>query len=681
MHVVAHLSRSSFARHLIQGALLLALAIFVSPSLIAAQQVLNGEQENSLAGFSSSSAGDINSDGFSDVLVAAPYFSGAYKREGKVTLYLGSAQGVSATPAWILVGGREEAQLGTSVSTAGDVNKDGFADVIIGVPFSGQNFEGEALLFLGSASGLSQTPNWVARGTTGLEHLGASVAHAGDVNKDGFADVIVGAPGYSNGQLSEGRALVFLGSQTGLAPQATWNYEGNLASSLTGTSVNAAGDVNGDGFGDVIVGAPQYTQSYSSEGIVSVFLGSSAGLGSQPVWTFSGSQNWGQLGLSVATAGDVDRDGFGDVLVGHPGYGAIRPNGGRVLLFKGSASGLSATPAWSLVGGVSDAQLGATVASAGDLNNDGFSDVILGVRGYLSRGTRTGAAFIFLGSKAGPPTMADWTYTGLTAPGAFGASASSAGDINGDGLPDIVVGDPFATDGSSANGAAYVFFGARSSTLAVSALSCTVVPPTPTPSSTQTRGPRATPTPSPTVSASPTNGGSPNPDSSSTPPAGLANPNGAICTASTTAAQFSAYANSRRSGCKTPATAASRRRWSFESKLGSASLGSACDTSGGSVISSLSATGTGIASGDSCQGKRRFSLAASWSAGKAPRVSFKRLSAGCSSRLKGQLTRSLRVSTNAASRTATITGRVRTPLSNCSGWRAWEKFEMTVVAK
>lgn len=659
----------------------MALAVALAPSLVAAQQVLDGEQENSLSGLSSSAAGDINNDGFSDVLVAAPYFSGAYKREGKVALYLGSAQGVSSTPSWTIVGAKEDAQLGISLSSAGDVNNDGFDDVVIGMPNGGPNFEGEALLFLGSAAGLPQTPSWIARGATGLERLGSSVSQAGDVNKDGFADVIVGAPGFSNGQLAEGRALVFLGSSTGLRTQPAWSHEGDVASSLTGASVSAAGDVNGDGFTDVVVGAPQHTILHSSEGRVSVFLGGVSGLGSQAAWTLAGGQNWGQLGFSVATAGDIDRDGFDELLVGHPGYGAIRANAGRVLLFKGSASGLGTTPSWTFLGGISEAQLGATVASAGDLNNDGFSDVILGIRGYVSRGIRTGAAFVFLGSGAGLPSMADWTFSGLTGPGAFGASASSCGDINGDGLSDLVIGDPYATSGSSANGAAYVFLGNRTSSLAVSGLSCSVVPPTPTPGSSPVRGPRATPTPSPTASASPTAGGTPGPDSNSTPPAGLANPSGAVCTASTAAAQFSAYANVRRSGCNSRITPASRRRWSFESRSGTASLGSVCDASGSAVISSLSANGTGAARGDSCQGKRRFSLAATWSSGKTPTVTFRGLRASCSSRLKGQLTRSLRVSTNAASRTATITGRVRSPLSNCTGWRAWEKFQMTVVAK
>lgn len=694
MSAAFHFSLSLITRRIILRTLLISLGLVVTPSRVIAQQVLSGDQENSLVGTSSSSAGDINGDGFSDVLVAGPYYSGAFKREGRVDLYLGSAQGIALTPSWTFLGGKEDAQLGASVSSAGDVNNDGFDDIIVGVPNGGQSFEGEALVFFGSGSGLARTPSWIARGASGLEHLGSSVSHAGDVNKDGFADVIVGAPGFSNGQLAEGRALVFLGSSTGLSAQPAWSHEGDLASSLTGVSVGAAGDTNGDGFHDVVVGAPQHTVLYSSEGRVSVFLGSASGLSSQAAWTLVGGQNWGQLGFSAATAGDVDRDGFDDLLVGHPGYGGIRPNAGRVLLFRGSAAGLSSIPSWTMTAGNIEAQFGTNVAGAGDINKDGFSDFVLGVRGYPVRGLRTGAAFLFLGSKAGPPTIADWSFNGFSAPGAFGASASSAGDINGDGLSDIIVGDPYAIAGGSANGAAYVFLGDRASNLAVTALSCAATSGTPPPGSGQAPGaqnppstsprtPSVTPTttPTPTPTPSPTNGGAPGADTIATPPAGLANPNGSVCAASVVGAQFSAFANARRSGCLSPATAASRRRWNFESRAGAASLSLTCDASGNSVISGLSASGTGIARGESCQGKRRFSLAATWSAGKSPAVTLRGLSATCARKLRGPFTRSLRVVTNSTSKTATLTGRVRAPLSNCSGWRAWEKFEMTVVSK
>src|SRR5262249_6340999 len=159
------------------------------------------------------SAGDVNGDGFEDVIVGASYYSNDQTIEGRAYLYLGSATGLAANPAWTPESDQANAQFGRSVATAGDVNGDGYSDVIVGVyqDSNAQLFEVRPFLYLGPASGLCSTADWTAESDQEGAQFGFSVATAGDVNGDGYSDVVVGAPKYTNGQ-STGRAYLFLGS-------------------------------------------------------------------------------------------------------------------------------------------------------------------------------------------------------------------------------------------------------------------------------------------------------------------------------------------------------------------------------------------------------------------------------------------------------------------------------------
>jgi hypothetical protein len=167
------------------------------------------------------------------------------------------------------------------------VNGDGYADVIVGARGydAGKSNEGAAFVFLGSASGVSDgnptTANAQLESNKLSAYLGESVSGAGDVNADGYADVIVGAYLYNAGSSDEGAAFIFLGSASGIADGSPANaaakLESNKANANLGVSVAAAGDVNGDGYADVIVGAPHYTKGQSDEGVALVFLGNGDG--------------------------------------------------------------------------------------------------------------------------------------------------------------------------------------------------------------------------------------------------------------------------------------------------------------------------------------------------------------------------------------------------------------------
>ena len=174
---------------------------------------------------------------------------------------------------------------------------------------------------MGSAGGLQDRNSWHADSNNLNARMGWSVASAGDVNGDGYSDVIVGAPYYGDGGLtSEGKVWVFHGSTTGLESSAAWSKESGQNGAYYGYSVTTAGDVNGDGYADVILGAPLFTASTSSEGVTRVYLGSDSGLHLTYSWKGEGDQAGAWFGNAVSTAGDVNGDGYADVIVGAKDY-------------------------------------------------------------------------------------------------------------------------------------------------------------------------------------------------------------------------------------------------------------------------------------------------------------------------------------------------------------------------
>jgi hypothetical protein len=170
---------------------------------------------------------------------------------------------------------------------------------------------------------LMTSPVWTAEGDQAGAQFGIAVATAGDVDGDGYSDVLVGAPEFDGGEVGEGRAFVYRGSASGLAAAPAWTAESNQASSRLGAAVSAAGDVNGDGYTDALVGAPAFGNGETGEGRAYVCHGSAAGLAVAPAWTSEGDMVGAAFGVSVSTAGDVNGDGFADVIVG------VRSRSGR----------------------------------------------------------------------------------------------------------------------------------------------------------------------------------------------------------------------------------------------------------------------------------------------------------------------------------------------------------------
>jgi hypothetical protein len=419
-----------------------------------------GDQEQDLFGFSVAPAGDVNHDGYGDVLVGAPRYDFNYLDNGRVFLFLGSASGLATTPSWAWSPDEDGAQAGYVVASGGDVNGDGTADILVGAPYwdSPQGDDaGGVFVFLGSAGGPGATP-WdtlYAGATNG--HFGWSAATAGDVDGDLDADVIVGAPNLGNGHAREGATYVFLGNANKFDLLPVFTLEGNATSARMGTSVSGAGDVNGDGYADVVFGAPGAGFAGSvTAGRAYVYAGAGSGIGAQLLLA-GGDADSTQFGWTVANAGDVNADGYADVLIGSPGSDFEALRGGRIDLFYGGSSG-PVDPGWTMYGNFEGERFGSALATAGDLDGDGYADFLLGRERVPEPSFQTGQVLVVFGGLGGPGEIATLE---LGPEGAgFAAAVATTGDTNGDGYAEVLVGAP--TFGGSLEGGVFSWNGVPS---------------------------------------------------------------------------------------------------------------------------------------------------------------------------------------------------------------------------
>ena len=426
--------------------------------------LIPGTQAGEYFGYSVSTAGDVNGDGYSDVIVGSPLYDNGQTDEGKCFAYLGSSSGIAVTPVWTKESNHTGGWFGISVSTAGDMNADGFADVILGGNYidNGQTDEGRAFVYLGYSGGLNNGSAIIYESNQSSSEFGFRVATAGDINGDGFSDVIIGAHEFDNPSTGEGAAFVYLGSATGMGTTPGWTDEGNQANANFGNSVSTAGDVNGDGYSDVIVGVPSFDNGQNSEGAAFVYYGSDLGLSTFSNWSAEGNQADAFFGVSVSAAGDVNGDGYSDVIVGAYLIDNGESDEGAAFVFHGSASGLSLSSNWSDEGNQNEARFGSSVSTAGDVNGDGYSDVIIGSYRFENGQVDEGAAFVYHGSSSGLSLTSNWSAESNQVDARFSYSVSTAGDVNGDGYSDVIVGAYLFDNGQLNEGAAFVYHGSAS---------------------------------------------------------------------------------------------------------------------------------------------------------------------------------------------------------------------------
>lgn len=375
---------------------------------------------------------DFNGDGLADIVVGA---QAAASNVGRAHIYYGSATGPASSPDRTLQSpGGANGNFGTRVVSAGDVDGDGFADLAVYAPgaFGG----GRVYWYRGSASGISATPDGSLEPMVAGGYIGYGLA-AGDVNGDGYSDIVTGGtpPGSTNGGLLH----VYFGGPSGPAAAPSVTRTSPAGNESFGYFVDV-GDFDGDGFADVLASA----HFHATYGAVYMYRGNATGLASSPSTTMTSPDTSGALGQGgVAAVGDLNGDGRGDAVTST--YGSAND---RVHVYYGGGAGLTSAPSLSISspGGCCFGSVIPTASTRGDVNGDGYSDLVLGNFAYPASGAdRQGRAYVFYGGSTGVAGTPQVDLPNPDGTNAYFGLTTSAADVDGDGFADVLVGS-FVSD-------------------------------------------------------------------------------------------------------------------------------------------------------------------------------------------------------------------------------------------
>jgi hypothetical protein len=422
--------------------------------VIDVKEIITGRKPAEQFGGQVAGIGDVDNDGYDDMAVLVP-------ARGHAVVYHGGHQ---IREAYVnpLEGTEYVLTMQSQVRPSGDIDFDGFDDVLITAPdlyVDGMRAAGAVFVFYGSPSGLSEHPDQVILGTEKDMRLGSDVDSVGDINKDGYSDIIVGADGWND---ATGLVRLYLGGPDGLDDHPVWTYEGENAGDRFGHAVTGAGDIDGDGWMDFAVGAP-FVTSGEGKGAIYFFYGRENMGDMGPDQIIAGTVPKSYFGLSLRLAGDVNNDGFTDLIISTPeDDSGTHLKAGRVELFLGTEHGIDPNPKLVVQGESDNALLGYSIAFLGDINRDGYDDVAIGAPKHTSGGeAERGKFYIFLGDKGGFRKSPSIVEVGTKAGDQLSMGLAGAGDIDGDGFRDVLVGAPGAdTGGGIDSGELHIYRGA-----------------------------------------------------------------------------------------------------------------------------------------------------------------------------------------------------------------------------
>ena len=444
-------------------------------------------------GYTVSNAGDINHDGIDDIILGAHGSDvNASQDVGSAYVVFGQMGGFSdhfnvanlnGSNGFRINGDFQADKFGVSVSAAGDINHDGIDDLLIGAyqasPLNVK--EGATYVIYGAAQAFPATlavtdlngdDGFKISGETWEGYAGIDVADAGDVNCDGVADLIIGAYGYGSQGWYSGSSYVVFGADSGFGSELLlsalngsngFQIDGEYEYDFSGYAVDGLGDFNGDGCDDLIIGAYGNDPHGPNSGAAYIVYGSDQGFGQNlALWQLTGGNGFkvvginagDELGFAVSAAGDVNGDGFDDALIGAPTTDHGGNAAGSAYVVLGANSGFSAQFSVNQLNGHNGFRmdgvgllhrLGLTVGAAGDLNLDGVDDIIVGAR-HANGASGYGSAYAVFGSRQTfNPVLSLASLNGANGFVIKGANdhnaVSGAGDFNGDGKNDLLVGD------------------------------------------------------------------------------------------------------------------------------------------------------------------------------------------------------------------------------------------------
>ncbi len=462
------------------------------------------------AGIAITGVGDVNRDGRADLLIGVKYDGSAGHEAGAAYVVLGKTDGATADLAEVgagrggfkITGEAAGDHTGYAVAGPGDVDRDGVADLLVGGRYNDAAGKdaGAAYLVRGKADGGEIKLRDVASGLGGFKILGQiandyagfSVAPAGDMNGDGARDLLIGAHYNDAGGATAGAVYVVFGKTGGGVVDLDnvargvggFRIVGQAAGDQAGWSVAALGDMNGDGRGELLIGAPTNAGGGTKSGAAFVVFGKATGtevrLASLGTAGFRivGERGTDNAGWSVASAGDMNGDGRGDLVIGARANDANGTDSGAAYVVWGKAATTAVNldnvatgkGGFKILGQAAGDYAGWSVAGIGDVNGNGVPDLLVGAVRHDTPAANAGAAYVVYGKKSGTAIrLADvaagtggFRIVGEAAGDWAGTSVAAGGDINGDGRPDLLVGCRFNDEGAFDAGAGYVVFGADS---------------------------------------------------------------------------------------------------------------------------------------------------------------------------------------------------------------------------